>query len=348
MDAPKRFLFLFLKTALCSCRCRHCLFAVSGRYPSLPVDQVARYLDPFVQARDAGTIPYGSLATFLGDAPLNYPDLAGGFSYLRSHDIECWYSVAANGFLFQSDERWRPYLQLLRQAGIEYLEFTLYGMGQTHDWFARRPGDFEAITNLAHLWQDEMDGRTSWAVFLHKRNLAEAEELVSKVGDEFGQPLHARLWDYLGFAATKSLEDLRLDVDDLEGLDAGTRAQLEGVKPERDWVAQLSGSQDTPHPEVPSVVHLGVYRSGRVTLPYKSRLQIGHNAGLAVGQLPVESAEPLLAEYERVYQAWRAPYPSLGVLSERYGDPTATKLYDHDSIRDKWCDGYDAERARSG
>lgn len=185
-------------------------------------------------------------------------------------------------------------------------------------------------------------------MFPHKGNLPELAELGSKVLDEFGQFMHARLWGYLGFAATQSLEDLRLDADDYESLDDGLRAQLDGVKPERDWVAELSGSRDVPHPELPTVVHLVVDTHGGVSLPYKHRVQVGHNAGTKVGQLPVESVELLLAEYELAYQAWRTPYPSMGTLGDRYGDPTGTKLYDFTSIRDKWCDGYDAERARSG
>jgi len=138
-------------------------------------------VEPFVHLRDAHRAPYGNLAVFLGDCPLNYHALAGGVRYLRERNIEGWYSIPVNGFRLRPVEQWRPYLEGIRAAGAEILEFTLYGRHDTHDWFARRPRDYAAIGELARLWRQEMGGRTSWSVFVHKANLHELDELHAEI-----------------------------------------------------------------------------------------------------------------------------------------------------------------------
>jgi len=161
------------------------------------------------------------------------------------------------------------------------------------------------------------------------------------VAGDFGARLNARLWGYLGFAATSPVENLRPDQDDLDELSDDLRSQLEGAKPEREWVAELSDSEDSAHPEAPQVVHLTVDGEGAISLPYRPALRSRHRGALKVGQLPIESAELLLAECDRAYREWRARYPDVGALAQQHGGPSGTRLYDYPSLRDKWCELHD-------
>ncbi len=335
MSDPERFLFPFLKAAPCSCRCRHCDFAVSGTFPPLSLERAVSFVEPLLTLREDPDPPFTNLAVFWGDNPLNHPDLAAGMRYLRTHDIEGWCSLAANGFRFRPRARWQPYLQELRAAGTGVLEFTLFGRGATHDWFARRPGDYAAIFELADLWE-EGGGQTAWSVFMHKANLAEMADLRTDLGSR-AERCQVGLWAHLGLAADPAQEDLRLDAEDLSRLDAADVAELGEVRPEGMWATELTGSDANPHPARARVMHLTVDGAGRASIPYKGGLHSGHTGALQIGSLPQESAAALLENWERAYSGWRSAYPTVGWLAEHCADRAGSKLHSRDSVIQKWC-----------
>ncbi len=342
MEDPGRFLFLFLKAAPCSCRCRHCDFAVSGAFPPLPLERAISFVEPLLTVRGDPNAPFANLAVFWGDGPLNHPSLAAGMRYLRAHDIEGWYSLAANGFHFRPRARWEPYLQELRAAGTGILEFTLFGRDATHDWFALRPGDYAAILDLADLWE-QGGGETTWSVFAHKRNLGELAELRTHLGPR-AERCRVGLWAHVGLAADPAQEDLRLDAEDLSRLDAADVAELGDVRPEGVWAAELIGSDANPHPARARVLHLTVDGDGRASIPYKGGMHSGHTGALQIGRLPQESAVVMLENWERAYSRWREAYPSLGWLAEHCADRNGSKLHSRDSVIQKWCSRWEQAR----
>lgn len=331
MNSDDRWLFLFLKSTPCSCRCKHCDFAVSDAFASAKFAAGIQYVQPFVIARDTSTVPYNKMAVLFGDAPLNYSNLCDALAYLKQHEIEGWLSIPANGFRFQSDDKWLPLLETIRRAGTQILEFTLYGKKETHDWFAGRKGDYAAIHSLAHLWH-ELGGKTSWSIFVHKNNLTELTEIRSEILQTYGEPCMATLWAYLGHGT--NLEHLRLERDDLNRVDQTVQADLESLKSESEWVAHLNTSEEPAFPADPCVMHVVVDGEGNTAIPY-TRSAKGHR-GIVIGRLP-QSISSFIQTWKREYQAWRNVYPPVRELCRVYGNPAGTKMYDRKSVVRKWC-----------
>ncbi len=335
MTSPDRWLFLFLKSAPCACRCKHCDFVVSA-FPSLPFKRTVEFVQPFIEGRDNNTALYRNMAVLFGDAPLNYPNLSDGISYLKQHHIEGWRSIPANGFRIRRPEEWQPFLKMVRQAGTEILEFTLYGQRNIHDWFAGRQGDFDAIHALAHNWC-KLDGKTMWSVVAHKNNLSEIASIRAEILAAYGETCHVSLWSYLGHGVT--IEDLRLEVTDLDQLDETVQADLQSFKPECEWVTELQTLAEAPYPQDPRVIRVVVDNVGKGSIPYTPPTE-GHQ-GMTIGQLPFESINAFFESWTRQYALWREAYPSLGPLCQHFGQVSGTRLYDLASIRAKWCHLYD-------
>jgi MoaA/NifB/PqqE/SkfB family radical SAM enzyme len=179
-DAPE-WLLVFVRVSACACRCRHCDFDAPGTDVAIPVEGMIELLTPHVEAQA------GRLAVVFRDAPLADPDLPRRIRWLRERDVEGWLSIPANGFPHRPADEWRAFLREIRAAGTEYLEFTLYGLAGTHDRFAGRPGDFDALLDTGRLWRN-LGGRNLFAIVPHAENLEEIEALRSLVNEEFGEP----------------------------------------------------------------------------------------------------------------------------------------------------------------
>lgn len=336
MAAQDRYLFLFLKAAPCSCRCMHCDFAASGGSATLPSERVVEFVQPFIEARREGAVPYRKLSVLVGDAPLNHPDLAMCVEYLKRNGIEGWRSLSANGISSRRLDEWRPFLESVRSAGTEFLEFTLYGRADTHDWFARRSGDHDHLHSLARAWRD-LGGKAIWFVLVHKKNLHDTRDIQSEIQDTYGDRCAPFAAAYLGNAAKH--EDLRLDEADLDSLDEMTKDALGDLRPERQWAEELASSEDNPYPATPPVIRVAVEADGTARIPY-TPAPGGHN-GVEIGKLPLAEPGAFIDNWLRAYEAWRGGYPSLRTLSQSYGDRSETKLYDLSSIKAKWCSKHD-------
>ncbi len=333
-----RTLFLFPQAAPCSYRCKHCDFAASASFDAVPLNRLIEMVRPFVEARDRRDAPYKNLAVHLGDCPLNHPELSGWVAFLRQHNIEGWYSIAADGFRAPQFWDWRPYLEALRQARTEFLEFTLYGKGRTHDAFAARKGSYTAIRAVADLWR-EVGGKTIWFVFAHKDNLAELDEIRAEIAEAYQTDCAVHLWSYLGRGA--SIEELRLEAEDLRRASQSIQEQLAAFLPECEWVEQFRTGEEPPFPPNPAVIRATIDPAGRARIPYTPGPR-GHQ-GVACGEMPVASVAEFIAAWHREYDSWRTHYPMVGQLCQKYGDAHGERLYDAQSVVLKWCDAYDAE-----
>lgn len=331
MAAHERWLMFFIRAAACGCRCRHCDFAVGGAHPVLPMAAIEGMLGPFIEARNCAAAPFGNLCAVLSDSPLNYQAFPVYAAYLKRHAIEGFGSIAANGFHFRSGPEWESYLRSIRSAGTEYLEFTFYGDRETHDAFAGRKGDFDAIHDLATRWQ-ELGGKVNApSVMVHKQNIRSLPDLRRALSERFQAPCGARLWSYLGHA--DRAEDLRPDEGDLSALDGETIECLGAVKPEREWMRELAGVAEKPYSSAGPVIHVAVDHLGNATIPYaEPRLGL---QGRPFDRLPTDSAITFIERREAAHARWLEALPPTGELAERYGDPAGSKLYDA-SIKSKW------------
>ncbi len=333
-----RWLLLFIRAIPCSYFCKHCLFAPSKRFKAMSYDVIVRVIEPFAALlqEESTAVPYQNLAVYVGDCALNCDEFPKVVEFLKTHHIEGWQSVAADGFRNRSRQEWVSYLWALKQAGTEILEFSLYGCLETHDWFAGFPGSYKNIHTVARLWE-EVGGKVLWSIFVHKRNLEEVAYLREALRKEYGVESEIVVWEYLGWGAQS--DDLRIDNRDFARLDEATQKALANLRTEQEWIEELRHSSALPFALEPGVIHLSIDQSGIAKMPHttaSSGLE-----GISIGNIFFESAAEILYKWKQVYEGWASSYPSVGELARKYGDRDNGRLYSRNSIVRKWCAAFE-------
>jgi len=157
----------------CTNRCRHCWTQGSPKNPRVPVEQVLFALEKLAEVK--AHVPY--VGFFVYDEPTTHPQFLD--IYERAAELGLmWEGVflATNGSILAKapDDVW----QRLKKTGISYLQLTAYGLEQTHDAFAGRPGAFKGVVSTI---QRAMGYGMDWCagVVLHADNVDELEATVS-------------------------------------------------------------------------------------------------------------------------------------------------------------------------
>ncbi|KQC12759.1 MAG: hypothetical protein APR63_10450 [Desulfuromonas sp. SDB] len=315
----------------CVYRCKHCDFAPVSGFKTLDINKIIEITDELISGTNKKNYNFKNYSVHLGDCALNHPDLPCWISYLKDRNIEGWRSIAVDGFVHKPVQQWQPVLISILERGTEFLEFTLYGEGKTHDWFAGKKRSYESILALADLWQS-LGGKTIWNLFVHKKNLQQIRNVQTEISTRFKTCIDLSLWSYVGFGT--EIEQLRLDVDDMEFFDENYKDQFESYKPEYKWIDELKESDEMPYPLEPKIVRIVVDSSLNVRMPY-TRTGLGHQ-GIVISKYGSESGEMIIDKWFQEYQRIYSSYPNIKKLIEKCGDLKSSKLHSKSSIISKW------------
>lgn len=159
----------------CTNRCQHCWAHGNVNHACVPDEQLVFVLDRLAEVHATGTqTPF-----FFYDEPTFHPQ----FVELMEHAaalgiIPDEYFMPTNGSILAkaSDETW----QRLKAAGVNSLQFTFYGLSDTHDTFAARKGAFAHIVEaIQRAGQHEV----GWyaGVVVHPGNVDELDQTVAFV-----------------------------------------------------------------------------------------------------------------------------------------------------------------------
>ena len=315
------------------------MFAPSKRFKAMPYDTVVKVIEPFANLSRQEGAPFQNLAVYVGDCALNLDDFPQIAKYLKENKVEGWQSVAADGFRRRSLEDWTSYLQALRQAGTEILEFSLYGKQAIHDWFAGFPGSYASLHRVAKLWQ-AIGGQVLWSIFVHKRNVKDISDLQNILEEQYGTRGEVAVWEYVGWGAHS--DHLRIDQEDLKALDAASQKALAHLKTEKEWVEVLAQKDEPPFEAEPRVIHVSVDRSGEARIPYTTVTQ-GLD-GARAGNIFIERPERILERWESFYKKWANSCPTIADLCHKYGDEDNRRLYSQRSVIRKWCAKWEVQQ----
>lgn len=330
-DYSADWLFLFIQAVPCTYACKHCLFAPDKQFKAMAYEEIVQVIEPFVALLKSKDTPYDQVATHVGDCALNHKDCAKVANYLRENDIEGWQSLPADGFARLNHKAWLARLTSLHDAGTAYLEFTLYGRQEVHDWFAGYAGSFQEIHMLAEMWRG-LGGKTVWTIFAHKHNLTDLAPLRKAINETFSTGYSIRTWSFSGGGA--QIEDLRIEQSDFDLLDQPIQEELSNCLTASEWVERLGDVHDPPFAEHPRIVRLAVNHMGAVKIPYTSAS--GGHDGIDCGDLLKQSGAGILYQWKQNYSIWQSSYPTIASLCQAYSDPINQKRYNRRSIVRKW------------
>jgi len=109
-----------------------------------------------------------------GEEPTYYADLIPLLELINSMPhFEKENLMSTNGWGIARD----PTLaKKLKNLGIDTVDMTLFGLKETHDWFAQRKGAFTDLLVAAEHCA-EVGLRVEWKIMLHKRNIHEIDAM---------------------------------------------------------------------------------------------------------------------------------------------------------------------------
>ncbi len=332
---------------ICGCpnRCLHCWAGGGPQKKNMPPGDIVRVLD---QLEDVAATA-ADVHLFLLDEPSCHPQFPAILEEIRRRRLWGEYSfMATNGHGLAGDHQdaWNR----LKESGLDHLQFTFYGLTETHDRFARRQG---AWADLAGAARAANSRGVEWAaaVLVHSANLDELEEARDFVGalHPSGQPAGAFIPSSQGRASSRIRPDTKTMIipDGVPGvfrpegeivsemLDGSGDACLAPIEMHPDLVVlEITGSLD---------VHLSGGCDSGGLLAADPELLSTH---LHLGSLQQTSLRRILEEYAE------PPWPvaalagvSRAELAERYGDPEGTLLYHpQDLVLHRWGISYLRER----
>jgi MoaA/NifB/PqqE/SkfB family radical SAM enzyme len=330
----------------CTNRCRHCWTQGSVTHQRVPARQVRFVLEKLADLRS--TTP--QLGFFLYDEPTNHPQFIEIMERaVQLELIDDQFFLPTNGSILAQapDDTW----ERLRNTGCDYLQFTVYGLEQTHDRFAGRKGAFQNIVTAARRANEFGIGWYA-GVILHQGSVSELPDAIAYVRglDPTGES-RVGWFPFLWQGRGRDAERVR--IDEYARLPEEMRRRRTSLVDERRGAEmilddpKLSDRQASETLCSALVFHverdLSVYCGGACDSGGIAAAAPELRGHFYLGKLTEDGFEPLLDAYRR--------RPPLGVrllegvtwgrLASRYGDRTNDEIYHlNDLPENKWATAY--------
>lgn len=301
----------------CACRCRYCLLSWDGRLPGVEYERGERFARRFMGELKK-TRPETQTFFYIG-CSMDTPRLTDYIAWSRETNSPSAEFLQLNGLTMRDDAEAERFMASIAQAGIKTVDLTFYGLGEYHDRFAGRKGDFEFLLRLLRAAKGTgIAPHVSLPIL--RENMGEAGALLELLRGYGPASYFAFLPHCKGRGA--SLEPLRLTRREFDALPEPVRGCFSPrveYRTEGEWVR----ASDWPEPE-----------SRTLTLSLTPE---------NIARLEETPAEEIAAELERMDRAYYGLMPSPAELAERYGDPEGERMYRLRDLQLLWRRKYYAE-----
>lgn len=300
----------------CCNHCRYCLLSYDGSVPGADWDRSCRYAKRFYDWLKEHR-PELSFAFYFGHS-MEHPDFPGAIDFLRKVDSPASRFLQMDGLAMRTDEELRELLRMLKNKGIELIDFTFYGTQTYHDRFSARKGDYDLMLRSLRLANEiGLDCEIGYPLTQESAPLAEAflqEIAPCRVKNLFFFVPHSE-------GRGKKMESIRLTERDAAQLPESVCAHFNRsrYRTEKEW---LQSGFSVPERRVITLMLT------RENIAWYEKM-------------PPEEA---IGEIEELDDAYYRVIPSAEVLAEKYGDPQGDKLYSERDLYLCWQRRYIAEK----
>lgn len=280
----------------CASHCRYCLLCWDGRPVGAPWEQSAAFAKTF--AAWMRTHRQEVSFKFAFGYSMEHPALREAIRFLREIGSPQAKYLQCDGMRMRDEAECADLMRMLRDEGVEHVNFTVYGAEAYHNRFAGRKGDFALIRRMLRAAADA-GLETSAGIPLTQENAADIDDLT--------QTLEAgRIFLLIPHEEGRgvSLDAVRMTERDLKKLSEKSRRLLnpEIFRTEREWLA-------------------GAYREET-----KRTLLISLRTDNAERYAKMDFSA-ILNEVEALDDAYYAAFPPFFELAARYGDPNGERMY---------------------
>lgn len=290
----------------CGNRCAHCLLAWDGQVTGADYDQSVRYAERFSEWIRANR-PEISLDFYFGFA-MDHPDMGRAVRDMQRISSSAGRYIQADGMRMRDEAQCDAYMRAAAGYGITMFNFTLYGMGEAHDRFAGRPGDYDLILRM--MTAARRNGiPVSAGVVLTEQNARDSEQLDCLLDALSACTDNIRLWiPHEEGRGARLLLSSRLREETFDNLSPRARAMFNRrrYRPEREWV---------------NCPDMRPTETGRMLLLSLTKDNIGCFEGMCFADT--------LAYLEKMDDDYYALFPSFDELCRMYGRADSTEMYEY-------------------
>jgi hypothetical protein len=305
-DAGFRGVMLSAGVNPCAHRCRYCLVDQPDRGAPLPFERFAPVAERFVDWRvcNGGGLDVHVNMRHSSECSVERLRWLIGQRARSGHRMD---SLLLGGLLLRTDADTRAWLDERRALGIRTVIATFAGLGENHDYWNGRAGDFSHLLQLlraaAELGLDREE-----RFFVTRHSLADLPALLRELDRLPGAPVKrvASLFMYRGRA--ERLESERITSEDFGALPAEVRAAVgpgRTWRSEAEWLEFVEGEPEVP---ISRLLHLRVDSA-------------------TVAALGRRSCDEIVGVLVACTRASYAALPSRKELCATVGDRTNPRLY---------------------
>ena len=297
----------------CHTHCRHCLLSSCGKITGVDFDRGLEF----------GERVFNELVGERKDIKGNYyigycmdtPRLFDYIGFCKRHSLYGARFLQMNGFKPRKESEIDILIKSLKNAGIEMIDLTFFGLEDYHDRFAGSKGDFAFLIKMLTS-ACRHDLQVSISIPLLRENLPEMTEL-RKLLDERGATKYSYFLPH-SKGRGRFLEDQRITKQEFETLPENIKASFQKIKhmTEAEWI--MSDEITEPHK-----------RSLTLVLTPEN---IDHFEGMSVSEI--------INELEIMDDEFLKQIPSVRELAERYGRKDSQQLYRYKDLLLRWRQEY--------
>lgn len=130
----------------CHCHCRYCLLSYNGALPGADYGRSELYARRFNDWLKENRPELG-FAFYFGYS-MEHPRLFEAIDFMQSIGSPGGKFLQFDGMAFRPEAELQRFLKKLKDSGIELIDLTFYGVGEYHDRFAGRRGDFDYLLSV--------------------------------------------------------------------------------------------------------------------------------------------------------------------------------------------------------
>ncbi len=299
----------------CGCRCRHCLLSYDG---STPGAEYHRGKEIARRVAAESTVPFSYYIGFCMDTP----ELLDYIAFCQEIGSPGGSFLQMNGLKIRAAEETQALVRQIREAGIQQIDCTFYGLPPYHDRFAGRSGDFDFLLSILRAAQAAALP-VKCSIPITEENADQMETLLPLL--EGYRPDEIRFFLPHSKGRGWHLEEQRLRASTLQKLPPSVQAHMPTVRTQTEamWIAE-----------------------GAFPAPSERYLTLSLTEENVAKYENMPAAE-MLRELEDLDEAFYGAIPPASELAALYGDPHGEKLYRYRDLVLLWTKRFLRDHAPS-
>lgn len=301
----------------CNAHCRYCLLSWDGRVKGIEYERGKNFVRGFYKWLKDNK-PDLDFNTYQGYC-MDYKELQDAIRFARETGSVGSEFLQFNGMKLRSDVEIEELIKMVKSEGVKLIDLTFYGIGEYHDKFAGRSGDFDL--NMSILNAALKNGlKVKVGLPVTQENMEQVDELIDEM--EKYELDSISVWLPHDLGRGKTLAGIRMTKKDYEVLPDHVKKymNMKKYKTPAEWKAAAKDIRPQSR-----VLNLGLTKDNIDRLEHMTYEEIYH------------SLEKMDDEYYKVV-------PTFQELLDLYCDDTSGKLYRTDDLYRQYQERYKREK----